>query len=399
VKYKFPVIEHIDQVIPAIEGNDGFRVIKKDNYDVVSYVNMIEAFDPAFLAYDGSAEAIRRECRGLMFNKQGEIIRRPFHKFFNINERAETKEHEIDWHLSYQTLEKLDGSMVTPFFDQGKYIRWATKMGITSVAMQAECFVGQNHNYIDFADHMLTKGFTPIFEWCSPQQQIVIRYPKDNLILTAIRNMKTGEYADHMLLNSWGRSFGIPVVGILDMPADWCVFGEGTDIEGTVIRFDNGHMLKLKTDWYVRIHKAVSGLVFEKDILAHIYNETLDDLLPFLNDKDKEEVLHYAKQVRYGFQNTMEQVLGAFEAAHRMGRKNFGLSKDYPHMVRAVVFDNWQSELESSQIIDVNDFYKEELQASLMEKVKKHLNTQTNVDKIRSVVHARPWKFRGELNA
>jgi putative RNA ligase len=83
--------------------------------------------------------------------------------------------------------------------------------------MQAECFVGQNHNYIDFADHMLTKGFTPIFEWCSPQQQIVVKYPHDRLVLTAIRGTVNGIYIPYTHLKAMGESNGIDVVKTIDL--------------------------------------------------------------------------------------------------------------------------------------------------------------------------------------
>ena len=385
--YQFPKIEHIDQVIPAIENQEGFIIAKKDNYDVVNYVSVVDAFSKDINLStrhpncpDTKAEAIRRECRGIIFNKQGELVRRPFHKFFNVDERLETHANQIDWSRPHVYLDKLDGSMVTPFLDKG-YIRWGTKMGITEVAMQAEVFVARNHKYLHFAEECLKVGATPIFEWCSRQQRIVVSYPLDQLVLTAIRDMKEGWYWSYESMRSFAKSWDISFVSSMP-PPDWHAIGEAENIEGVVIRFEDGHMLKLKSSWYVGIHKALSGLVWEKDILRFIYEDKLDDVLPFLSPEDQVRVDNYAGLVRVGFNNTLVQIHKAAKEAHEMGRKNFGLAeKMYPKMVRAVVFDTWNDE---------NPDYSR----CLLKMIQKHLNSQSGVDKIRSVVHAKPWKFR-----
>lgn len=387
MRYNFPNIEHIDQVIPIIENHEGFIVAKKDGYDVVNYTSIVDAFPrDRILATmppdcpNTQAEAIRRECRGLIFNKQGDLVRRPFHKFFNVDERPEVQSHMIEWGSPHVYLEKLDGSMVTPFLDRG-YIRWATKMGITEVAMQAECFVAKHHNYIRFAEMCLAEKITPIFEWCSRKQRIVVDYPEDRLVLTGLREMFTGNYYDYPTMRVNALRHQILVVDSMP-PPDWNAIEKAEDIEGVVIRFQNGHMLKLKSSWYVGIHKALSGLVWEKDILRYIYDDNLDDVLPFLSSDDQERVDNYAGQVRIGFNNTLVQIHKAAKEAHEMGRKNFGLAeKMYPKMVRAVVFDTWEEE---------NPDYAH----CLLQKIKKHLNSQSGVDKIRSVVHAKPWKLR-----
>jgi hypothetical protein len=69
-----------------------------------------------------------------------------------------------------------------------------SKMGITDVALQAEEFVGANPKYLDFASWCISNQLTPLFEWCSRKQKIVIDYPEDKLVLLAVRNNITGEY-------------------------------------------------------------------------------------------------------------------------------------------------------------------------------------------------------------
>lgn len=84
-------------------------------------------------------------------------------------------------------------SMITPIPVDGN-IRWGTKMGVTDVALGAEEFVAKNPQYQELAKWCIQNKKTPIFEWVSRKQRIVIDYEEDNLILIAIRDNVTGEY-------------------------------------------------------------------------------------------------------------------------------------------------------------------------------------------------------------
>jgi RNA ligase len=53
---------------------------------------------------------IRRECRGLIFDKDtGKVLARRFHKFFNIGESDETSTDTIDFKIPHMLTEKVDG--------------------------------------------------------------------------------------------------------------------------------------------------------------------------------------------------------------------------------------------------------------------------------------------------
>ena len=138
---------------------------------------------------------------------------RRLHKFFNINERKETQFHEIDFNQPHGILEKLDGSMITPVRMPDGTIRWGTKMGVTDVAMGAEEFVAKHTQYDQFARVLLDNmGITPIFEWCSRKQRIVVDYPVDRLVLIAARETVTGKYYSLRWLQQFGEMFDIEVV-------------------------------------------------------------------------------------------------------------------------------------------------------------------------------------------
>ena len=194
MNYKFPLIHTIDDVLPHIKDREEFIVAERDWGTVCNYMVAM----PDTFRMDGPDDiggAIRRECRGLLFDKDGRIASRRLHKFHNVGELDETQPHAIDFTKKHRILEKLDGSMISAIMHDG-YIRWCTKMGITEVSMQAEEFVARNPKYNDFARWCIENDLTAIYEWCSRKQRIVIDYPEDSLTLLAVRHNITGEYMD-----------------------------------------------------------------------------------------------------------------------------------------------------------------------------------------------------------
>lgn len=307
MNYEFPLIRNISDVLPAIAGRDEFVVAEKEGYTVINYNVMFEDTFPAIVDDLGgwnitadkanALAAIRRECRGIIFDsKTGDIIRRPFHKFFNVSEREETQDHVIDLSRPHAILEKLDGSMIAPFIVNGQMI-WGTKMGATDVAKPVEEFVKNNPQYIQIVTEWLESGWTPIFEWCSRKQRIVLDYPEDTLVLTAVRNMHTGEYSPMWYLAGCAEAAGIPVVRDFDMQTDMKAFLEYVrdleDMEGFVIRFDDGHMLKLKCHWYIQIHKAKEAILQDRNIVELILEEHLDDVKAHLPAEDRDRLTQF----------------------------------------------------------------------------------------------------------
>ena len=198
--YTFPEIRTINDVLPHIEGREEFIVAEREFGTVINYaVAMTDTFDIYPAGYGGRLStydpggAMRRECRGLIFDTEGKIMSRPFHKFFNVNEREETQTSDIDMSQPHVIMEKMDGSMIRPILVNGQ-LRLATKMGVTDVAMQAEAFMAKNTKYKDFCVWCVSKGLTPIFEWTSPFNQIVLPYEEDMLTLLAVRENVTGHY-------------------------------------------------------------------------------------------------------------------------------------------------------------------------------------------------------------
>ena len=296
MNYDFPEINHIDDVIPHIEDWQEFRVMEKDWYIVINYMVSLDETFSLVRERSHYNMKMRRECRGLIFDTEtGKLISRPYHKFFNVGEREETALNKVNLYEPHVVLEKLDGSMIRPIPTKEGF-RLATKAGVTDVAMNAEVFVADKPNYRQFILEMIDNRRTPIFEWCSRKNRVVVDYPEDQLILTGIRDNETGAYVTYYKMVAMAKHDNIPVVKAVDGLAvqDINLFvkqvREWESEEGVVVRFDNGRMVKIKADDYVLRHKSKDSISQEKNVLQTILNDSVDDLVPLLTPEDAERV-------------------------------------------------------------------------------------------------------------
>ena len=356
MNYPFPTIHNLHDVIPHIAGCDDFIVAEKEGYIVVNYlVAGNDTFPPVEYAKDPSwAEqeyfkaAIRRECRGIIFDANGmnKILRRPLHKFFNLGERTETLPDNIDFRKPHIIMDKLDGSMLVPFMLDGE-VRWGTKMGLTDVAAPVEVFVKQHPEYDNYARKLLSEGYTPIFEWCSPQNKIVLNHKEDNLILLAVRHMVSGRYVG--LVDDKTNEL-IPQCGIYhgDKVTDINAFAARVrteeDKEGYVIRFHTGHMIKVKSDWYCNIHKIKEQVNSERSVLALWLSSGLDDAIVLLDEADRIRINKFVSDVDYHLTLYSKILLGfTLHYLSNYSRKDFAISVApnlFP-ITKSLIFKMW----------------------------------------------------------
>jgi RNA ligase len=398
MNYQFPEIKHLDDVRPAIAGRDEFIIAERDWGYVVNYLVVMSDTFPEVKTAGGSAamreeanlhKAIRRECRGLLFYPDGRIMARRLHKFFNINERDETQFSEIDFTQPHVILEKLDGSMITPVV-VGNDIRWGTKMGITEVSMGPEEFVARNPDYQEFAEFAIGAGKTPIFEWCSRKQRIVVDYPEDRLVLIAIRDNVTGEYVSYEGLKNLVGPFKIDLVKTYEGSAksmthlmDETKTAEG--LEGYIIRFDNGHMLKVKGEWYLRIHKSKDNLTFEKNVVDMLVNEKMDDAKSFMMNEDRERVEQFETEFWQGVADSVKRYESYFQTVLKSGldRKRYALE--------------WMPTIKSNDPFAPSyvfaRFNGKDPRELIVEEIRKNTGTQTKIDSVRHLWGDAHWDY------
>lgn len=285
--YQFPTINHIADVLPAIKDKPEFIVVTKpEGYTVINYAYASgDTFD--------INNPMLMECRGLIFDTNtGKLLRRAFHKFFNLGEKEWTR--NIDLSKPHRIEEKLDGSMITPIMLDGE-VYWTTKMGITDVSLKCQDYVdGSLFGYIDLAKFCIKHNATPIFEWCDKNTPIVIKHKENSLTLLAIRDNYTGNYYPRNYIVNNCSFFSVPFIGGANTEIELEELSEKVkildDTEGIVINFDDGHRIKVKTDWYVGIHRFKDETSSLRKLVKLILEGKIDDALPALPDTDRKEV-------------------------------------------------------------------------------------------------------------
>jgi RNA ligase len=390
----FPVIEHLDEVLSAIDGREEFMVHRNPELGFVSVLyryTMADTFlDPNETGIDDAERRRRqivRECRGITFDAaSGMVIARKFHKFFNLGERDETQPHRIDWSRPHLRLVKADGSLMTPIL-RGDDVRWASKMGVTRVSQPVEAFVADRNAYRQLARDAHLRGVTAQFEWCSSAaQRIILDYPESMLVLLAVRDNQTGRYWSQDDVEDFAASHGVPCItrtggAVADHAAYVAALSGVTGIEGEVVVFDSGERYKVKTTEYIRMHKALAGLVQEKDVLALVLADGVDDVKPILSSEIAEKLDSFAMAVNQGIDHAAVELATLFRDGHAASagdRKRFATEFAQSHKQDApFLFALWPK-------AGADD---EDLRASARElvarQVQKNLSSSTRVDQVR----------------
>lgn len=314
-------IEHIDEVLPHVAGRDDFVVAHKDGYSVIDYI---------FVLPDSFDHPMRVECRGLKFGPDGRLIARPLPKFWNVNEKPHTQAGLIDMSEPHVITEKLDGSMIHPAIVNDKLVLM-TRMGHTDVAKWAEELL--TPKMIEGMRGHLETGFTPIFEFTSLKNRVIIRHEKPELHLLAVRDTRLGSIirftADGQakLASELFDTNSVPFVSnqwasMIDF-VEYARAIQGQ--EGFVVRFESGLWLKMKGDDYVLKHKSKDATSLEKNVLAMVINDALDDVLPLLDPEYRTKVEDYAAEVREGMAETAMMIGGFVGALTDVDQKTFAV--------------------------------------------------------------------------
>lgn len=114
-------------------------------------------------------------------------------------------------------------------------------------------------------------------------------------------------------------------------------------IEGVVVCFEDGHMIKIKADAYVALHKVKSDINNERNVVSLLIEGKMDDLLPLLPQDDKNKVLAFQKDLKVELDSISEQFSNAISIALEGSRKDFALNNTIPSFIKHMVFSCWEN--------------------------------------------------------
>lgn len=193
-------------------------------------------------------------CRGLIADRNGVIVARPWPKFFNYGEKATL----IGSHDPVEITDKADGSLGIAYTTE-EGVAIATRGSFTSdQAVWATNWI--RDNTLAFWP---MSGITPLFEIVYPENRIVLDYGKwEGLILLGAVDIQMGHtygpYEAAGMLQWGGHTTEVfpekTMAEFMSGPN-----ANRTNAEGVVVR--SGHrMIKLKQADYVAAHAVVTGL-------------------------------------------------------------------------------------------------------------------------------------------
>jgi RNA ligase len=241
-------------------------------------------------------------CRGIVTNWNGDIISRPFRKFFNL---GEVDPNSLDWSDSLEVTEKIDGSLIIVSFLDGQMIlNSKCAFGSPHAQFAREWLVERCAKWVDtekrYSIHIPRESrMTFCFEAIFPEGRVVMDYgDQRKLVLLSVIDVETGEECNYNDLKLWARIVGVEPVqshtfeNIHDLIASTRArsIKEG---EGIVIRFMGSNTrVKVKSEEYVKIHRLISHISPKHvwDVLSsgEEYAEFYKDLPDELYDEVRE---------------------------------------------------------------------------------------------------------------
>lgn len=276
---------------------------KIDNFDYVDEVidnnTTTRTFNYKLNIVNSFVKKGARNFRGTVFNlNTKELIALPFFKFFNYNENIMTKDTLVNKWTIKNDYEKIDGSLIYFYKVNNKLFARTQRSCTNKQSIKALSIVNSDDDLKDYIEDLIDNNYTPLFELVAPSiDPHVITYDNEFLTFLGIRNMKTGQL---IMSNSDilpYKKYIDKLVTILPLKASnylkiedyvneckYHVEDNRKDLlEGFVIEFTNGELVKIKYRQYITIHKMYDEIINDIKIVNRIFNNTLDDMMSEIN--------------------------------------------------------------------------------------------------------------------
>lgn len=294
--------------------------------------------------YEGLFDGVTLNTRGLVTDDEGNIVARPFKKFFNLDEKKHTPTEKFD------VYEKLDGSLGILFNYKGEWVMATRGSFISEQAIKGREILNK------YQYENLLGDVTYLFEIIYPENKIVVDYgQEEKLVLIGAIHTQTGDEYD--IHNEWFEDLGFEVVKRYPKITNYAVLKEfiPDSKEGYVIRFTNGDRAKIKGEEYLKLHKLMTNV--STTAVWEMLSEGRDvlELLKGVPDEFYKKIKMYVLDLRYSYLSYSEYA-GKMHDKFRYGKFNdrypeptkkefaeFLTVNDIDPKVRALCFAIWDN--------------------------------------------------------
>lgn len=247
--------------------------------------------------------------RSRIEDTQGNLVSQGFGKFFNLNGGPEELKitavdiiKECKKQKAMATL-KIDGSLLIRAVYKGKImlrVRSSFDLGRIDNKHEIELF---REKYPKLFDPNINHDTSTLFEWTTPNHQIVIKYDEPKLTLVGGVQHNIMRYLNMEQLDSLAHIFGTPIVEHFNLTeSGWKDLvkrlQDNCDIEGYVIRVrDEQSLAKVKSPIYLAKHAFKLDFSINKLIdlwFAADKPENYSDFMNYLIEQFDEEIATWA---------------------------------------------------------------------------------------------------------
>jgi hypothetical protein len=290
--------------------------------------------------YESLWDDITMQCRGLVTNSKGDVIAKPFGKFFNYEEVID--KNLIPWDSEYAHIQdKMDGSLGILFFYDGEWIM-STRGSFTSEQSIRGLEILKSK--YDLSKFM--KEVTYLCEIIYPENRIVVDYgcnkitflsvttPIDELNWhTARAIFHSSDIAEEDVVESTMVTFNKKTFDVykqLNTP----------NSEGFVVRFyPSNFRMKIKFEEYVRLHRILTN-VSNRDVWEYLKDDKpFDDLLEKVPDEFNDWVKETVRDLVVRFENIEKEYQWIF------------------NKIRNVYFESYQKEFNRREFAELAQRY------------------------------------------
>lgn len=216
-----------------------------------------------------------RIARGITFDAEsGDVVSFPYEKFFNMDEYLDGNLANLAKKMGEQPFiasEKVDGILIQAFYDKySDKIRFGTRAQLDPETDEkgfletAEKLMKRSGRYDDLKE-ALRGGKSMILELIDPKYRVVVGYGKKSaLFLHGIRDLGTSEMMNFKETQAFAKNMGLETPNSREFNsfAELADFQKNAkeDLEGFVLRFADGSMVKAKTEAYFAKLKGLKAL-------------------------------------------------------------------------------------------------------------------------------------------
>jgi len=275
--------------------------------------------------------------RGIMINSAAlEIVALPFLKFFNEFE-YEQMNVGIPTSEKYWITEKLDGILIIPYTTDND-LKFSTRGSFDNEYVRKA-------NEVAYFDYLPVDKYTFMFELVSPEYSghLVTRYDNDDLVLIGMRDNATLRLLSPPEVVDFARKNDLHHYALYDDSLDKIksVLNniEGNTLEGWVVFFESGFLMKLKRLEYINLFRIYKKLN-EKTVLKLLIENNFHDFLVMSDEEVRATLLSIKNSLddhAERFISFIKDVFYAIPQEIRADRKSFFLyigKKNYSRIIK-----------------------------------------------------------------